>query len=274
MKNELINRYEIFLVDIHGIIDDGHKVIQSAVDFINQITHNNDKRVVFISNAPRLAPDTRKSLISKGVTGDFDVMTSGEATRYYFQEFMPDLKVYHFGSARNEDILKDFPQTVVNAPDEADIILLTAYLEENEDIDCIQEEIRAVLKSGKPILCANPDTYASFKMTRRKVSGYIAQHLKDLGAEVRYIGKPDPFIYELTFKHLNINHGLKHKAVMIGDTLENDIAGANAFGIDSVLVLTGNTAWQVSHQPEVVKDHVVNVLQDEKMLPTHIVSSL
>jgi ribonucleotide monophosphatase NagD (HAD superfamily) len=35
--------------------------------------------------------------------------------------------------------------------------------------------------------------------------------------------------------------------LMVGDTLETDIRGANAFGIDTALVLTGNT------QPDAVE---------------------
>jgi ribonucleotide monophosphatase NagD (HAD superfamily) len=33
----------------------------------------------------------------------------------------------------------------------------------------------------------------------------------------------------------------KHEILMVGDTLQTDILGGNKFGLDTALVLTGNT---------------------------------
>lgn len=49
--------------------------------------------------------------------------------------------------------------------------------------------------------------------------------------------------------------------VMLGDQLGTDIRGANAFGIDSALVLTGLSRWQ-------------DALHDEGLRPTFLVENL
>ena len=51
------------------------------------------------------------------------------------------------------------------------------------------------------------------------------------------LGKPERYIFEAGMKRLSV--GPTEKVVMLGDQLITDIRGANAFGIDSVLVETG-----------------------------------
>ena len=46
------------------------------------------------------------------------------------------------------------------------------------------------------------------------------------------------FAYDLVRAKMPIN---KSEIVMVGDTLNTDILGGNKFGLDTVLVLTGNT---------------------------------
>ena len=55
-------------------------------------------------------------------------------------------------------------------------------------------------------------------------------------------GKPDSqmfmFAYDLIREYRTVS---KKEIVMVGDTLHTDILGGNKFGLDTVLVLSGNT---------------------------------
>ena len=63
-----------------------------------------------------------------------------------------------------------------------------------------------------------------------------------VGKEFIRFGKPDSqmfmFAYDLIRENRIIN---KKQIVMVGDTLHTDILGGNKFGLDTVLVLSGNT---------------------------------
>jgi ribonucleotide monophosphatase NagD (HAD superfamily) len=63
-----------------------------------------------------------------------------------------------------------------------------------------------------------------------------------VGKEFIRFGKPDSqmfmFAYDLIREYRPIN---KKQIVMVGDTLHTDILGGNKFGLDTVLVLSGNT---------------------------------
>jgi glycerol-1-phosphatase len=56
------------------------------------------------------------------------------------------------------------------------------------------------------------------------------------GATARSVGKPDPLIFETALDRLTPG-----RALMIGDRLDSDLAGAAAAGIDGAVVLTGVT---------------------------------
>ena len=56
-------------------------------------------------------------------------------------------------------------------------------------------------------------------------------------------GKPDAQMFNFALDHIRREDRPVSKTdiLMVGDTLETDIMGGNHFGIDTALVLTGNT---------------------------------
>ena len=64
-----------------------------------------------------------------------------------------------------------------------------------------------------------------------------------LGRELTFFGKPEPRMFSYVFQQAAAQHpGLQPRDVlMVGDTLETDILGGQRFGLDTVLVLSGNT---------------------------------
>ena len=89
------------------------------------------------------------------------------------------------------------------------------------------------------MICANPD----FQVTLPSGSvgympGVIASAYEELGGTVSYFGKPHPPAYAEALKLLG-PEVLRSRVLMVGDSLLHDIAGANAAGIDSLLVAGG-----------------------------------
>lgn len=68
--------------------------------------------------------------------------------------------------------------------------------------------------------------------------GTLAKFYEEIGGGVVYrMGKPDPRIYQLA---LGLLGGLEASEVIaVGDSMEHDIAGAAAMGIDSIFIAGG-----------------------------------
>ena len=111
----------------------------------------------------------------------------------------------------------------------------------NHDINKIVNLLR---KRNIPVVVANTDM--SYPVSGSEVAiaiGSIANMVeKILGRTFIRFGKPDPQMFNFAYEHITVDkHIPRNKILMVGDTLATDIIGGNKFGIDTVLVLTGNT---------------------------------
>lgn len=227
--------YDAFLFDLWGVIVEGATIYNGAVHGINQVI-NAGKKCLFVSNAPRPAKVSAAMIKSWGInTSDEMVFTSGEVALNLMRKYN---KIFHLGKDRNSDIFADFPGKESTDPNESEAALFSIYRDEGEDLNEFDDLIKIVSEKKMPIICANPDTIIPNGDKLRYCAGYFAQKAKDLGAEVIYTGKPYREIFNQALAQ--ISEIPKDRVLMIGDTLEMDILGANNAGIDSALVMTGN----------------------------------
>jgi len=75
------------------------------------------------------------------------------------------------------------------------------------------------------------------------------------GQTATVIGKPSKTFFELALKDLGVRAS---RAAMIGDDLDNDIAGAQAVGMKAILVKTGKYREELVKKSKVKPDAVVN----------------
>lgn len=105
-----------------------------------------------------------------------------------------------------------------------------------------------------PMLCVNPDRFAHEGNPPKAVvrQGSIADMYKRRGGTVYCVGKPSPLMYSAAMKAF-LKHGITSvsEILMVGDTPETDIRGANQFGMHSCLILhTGILKDRIHKMPE------------------------
>ncbi|MGI4775401.1 MAG: TIGR01459 family HAD-type hydrolase [Janthinobacterium lividum] len=240
-----LDDYDIYLFDLWGVIIEGNKLYPGVIEIINEISSK--KSVAFVSNAPRSARGSFEKLKSWGLNVLPNmVFTSGEIARQIMISSKDLLNIetpiiYHLGADRNIDINVRLNLSFISDIDRANILLLTLYRDEQEDLEEFDSLLKkAAVRDDLKVICANPDTTIPNLGAIRYCSGYFAKKLEHWGGKVIYTGKPHNIIYQHLLK--NITHDVpKHRILMIGDTLETDILGANMCGIHSALVLTGNS---------------------------------
>jgi HAD superfamily hydrolase (TIGR01459 family) len=268
---DVANGYRNLFFDIWGVIHDGIAAYKGTIDLINDLskTHN----VCFLSNAPRTS-----SMIADYLQEHFSipthhsrVMTSGAQTARYF-DANRDALIYTMGERYIPEMHLP-PVNFTKNIDEASHILCVAYHTDEDDLNQYDEILKKGVNRSIPLICANPDTAVIHGSGTRYCAGYFAQKYANFGGEVYLQGKPDINIYEsLAAKIPNFK---KEETLMIGDTFATDIYGADAYGIDSALVLTGNAGREIEKlqaQDAIDYDAAYNIFMNrEKIRPTFVV---
>lgn len=111
----------------------------------------------------------------------------------------------------------------------------------NEDIN---KTINLLRKKNMTVVVANTDI--NYPVSKNDISvavGSLADMVENIiGKNFIRFGKPDAqmflLAYERALKDINVK---RSEILMVGDTLYTDIIGGNKFGLDTVLVLSGNT---------------------------------
>jgi len=98
-------------------------------------------------------------------------------------------------------------------------------------------EAALLVRNGVPFYATNPDK--TFPTPRGQIPGagaWIAVIVTATGVEPIYAGKPAPYLLELARTRLGTT---KEQTLVVGDRLETDIAGGQAAGMPTALVLSG-----------------------------------
>lgn len=274
-------KYDAFIIDLWGVIHDGFIAYPGTVDRINHLISIN-KPIIFMSNAPRPNKIVLQKLLDLRINATSDmVLTSGDATRLFLKEElikMPSKKYYHLGAHRNSDLLADIDLHLVDDISQADSILLTAYIDENEDLEQFDHILKQAAMLQLHVICPNPDKIVINGNKNRYCAGFLAEKYEQLGGKVHYYGKPHVAIYNIALEYLqSLGIYNKDRILMIGDTLETDIQGAANVGIKSTLVLTGNTGNLLkNHQyTQIFQEQALeNLFHEYNLFPDHILKSL
>ena len=235
--SDIEKSYDVFLLDLYGVTHNGIKLFPGVLEVLKKLKLSN-KIVVFISNAPRRSMEIKKVLKNFGVDESLynQVISSGDVVYEYFLKRNHHQKCYYIGTEKDKKIFQGLKLIENDSLNNSNFILNTgAY--ENEKVSDYEETLRKAKSISIKMICANPDLEVIRGKKREICAGSLAQRYEELGGKVKYFGKPYKEIYEKSLKLLKIKKN--NKILALGDSLRTDIAGANNFGIDSALVLSG-----------------------------------
>lgn len=263
-----LTQFQGLLLDAYGVFWGGNDfgLLPGSKELMEKFV-SEGKIVGILSNATQLASKEIHKLSLHGLiegTHFHFLITSGEVTRQFFlNEKLPfttsSNKFWLFGGihpkfSSHEAIFKDTAYSETLDINEADFIFISVPHingEDQTDPAMFYEEVKKIRSRNLPMICANPDRFAHEGNPPKLVvrQGSIAKMYEEMGGEVLYIGKPYQRVYSIA-----LNQFLKHQItdpaeiIMVGDTPETDIRGANRFGMSSALVTqTGIMADRIFH---------------------------
>lgn len=240
--SSIIDYYDLFIVDLWGVIYDGTFLYDNSLDCLKKLSANN-KEVIFLSNAPRRAHKARDRLKELGIDNALysAIVTSGEVVHSYIKKNGKDLgnNYYIIGPERDNDIIEDLNYNYVSSSADADFVIITGFDDNKFEMDYIIPELDIAIKRNLTLICANPDMMIVKKNGNSEpCAGYIGNYYQKMGGKVIYFGKPYPAVYEEKILSMISTYDISRVAA-IGDSLETDIKGATNFNIDSYLITGG-----------------------------------
>ena len=245
--------YDGFILDVWGVMHQGGPAYPEALACLRRLRAAG-KRVVFLSNAPRLAAQVEAGLNGKGVDAAlYDaVVASGDAARQALAaRSRPPAdglgsRYRLLGPPGSDDVLDGLGYAAAAATAEATFLLGIGLDDDRPRVADHEAILGAAAARGLPMVCVNPDLLVIRLGAREPCAGALAARYEEIGGRVHYFGKPHPAVYALALAALGLPHA---RVLAVGDGLATDIAGAAAAGLDSLLIAGGLLAETLALAP-------------------------
>jgi len=260
--SSIVNNYELFYIDLWGVIHDGINLHNKAILALNELKKKN-KEYVLLTNAPRPNGAVKFFLEKMGMKKEIreHVFTSGEAALIYLKKNLLSKKFFHIGPPRDFDLFKDFKNNKSDNIKNSEYILCTGLFDDhNKNLNYYKDLFEKNI--NKKMICTNPDLVVDRGSVRELCAGSVATVFEKIGGEVIYFGKPYPEIYNQSIENKN------KRILSIGDNLNTDIRGANLLNYDSLIISNG------IHKNEILQKGIKETSKSYEVICNYIQSEL
>lgn len=245
-------KYKAIFFDAYGVLKNHNGVIPGIIETF-QFLRENDIRFYVLTNDASRSPGELAAYYQRAgvhcITED-RVVSSGLLAREYLRSKIRTGRVAYLGPESSAHYiatagLETTPVREVDLEDASDLAAIVLLDDEGFDWERdLNKTVNLLRRYNIPTIVANTDF--AYPTTRHDVSIAIGGLAKMLEAVVKRtfirFGKPDSQIFHFAQEHIFRHEPVAREDIlMVGDTLVTDILGANHFGIDTALVLTGNT---------------------------------
>jgi HAD superfamily hydrolase (TIGR01457 family) len=232
----MADRYEAFLLDLDGVVYRGNVPISGAADAIDELRRRGRQVVFITNNSARTPRAVAEALDSLGVAASADeVVTSAQAAVPIVAELIgAGGTVYALGEEGVRAALTEGGMTLLEGePDQADAVVI------GWDRQASYDSLRVasvLVQRGARLVATNAD--ASWPAPGGELwpgtGALLAAVEETTGTRAVVAGKPHRPLFDAALERAGTTN-----ALVIGDRLDTDVAGASAAGLDAALVLTG-----------------------------------
>jgi HAD superfamily hydrolase (TIGR01459 family) len=234
--------HDAFLIDQYGVLHDGASIYPGVLDSLRRLRAQG-AAVAVVTNSSKSSTQSRARLVHLGFPpGLFDaVVTAGDLGRAELARRAGGASTVYV-VARDDDrsYLAGLALREVTDAGAADLILIAGSRAPAITLAEYMRRLGGAAARGTPALCINRDRLMVTPAGCFPGAGLIAERYAALGAPVCWIGKPHPEIFAAA--RLALGSPPAARTLVMGDSLEHDIAGARAAGLGSALVCSGIAA--------------------------------
>lgn len=269
--SDIDDHYDVFLIDLWGVIHNGIAAFDNVLPVLQSLKQKK-KMVFFITNAPRRSFVISQQLEDFGIEQKLydKIISSGELTWLSIKEKYQKKNCLIIGPPRDFHLIEGLDISVVNKDSNVDIILNTGPWGDDDSLENYTDLLDSLAKKKSHMICSNPDKTVVRGENFMICAGLLAEYYEKIGGKVEYYGKPYKEIYEHCF---NFFEKKNTRVLAIGDSLENDIKGANALNFDSLLITDG-IHREVNNNNDVDKQKLDGLIKTKNIFPDFFMRKL
>lgn len=272
----VVKNYKAVFFDAFGVLKNHSGLIDGVGNTFKYLESKGIPYYVLTNDSSRSPDELSNWYQQRGlecITTD-KILSSGMLAMEFFKTKLANGKaVAYLGTKESAHYLETAGQKTVPISDvdlkDLDHIKSFAFLDDegfdwNKDID---KTINLLRHKNMTVIVANTDI--NYPVNKNDISvaiGGLADLVEQiLGKKFIRFGKPDAQMFLLAYERAmqDVPDIKRNEILMVGDTLFTDIIGGNKFGLDTVLVLSGNTL------PEMAKIKIGS----SGIIPTYVCES-
>jgi HAD superfamily hydrolase (TIGR01450 family) len=268
-------RYRVIFFDAYGVLKNASGVLAGVPDMLSWLVQRGTDVYVITNDASKSPTEMANSYVhpEHGVLIPASKnISSGLLAKDFLRTKIQTGRVAYLGKESAAFYIQAAGLTPVpirecSVGDDLSAIALL----DDEGFDWFREinlTLNLMRQSRAPVVVANTDL--AYPVNEHDVGlavGSLAGMLEKIVSKtfIRF-GKPDTMMFSHAFAcaHANNSDLKKSEVLMVGDTLDTDILGANTFGIDTALVLSGNTR----------REQAMVMIQARGIVPTYLCESV
>lgn len=249
---DIIENYKVIFFDAFGVIKNYKGLVPGMQETFAQLHADSKEYYIVTNDASRSPLQLAQSFHRLGLSmiTPERIISSGMLAKEYLDLKVHDGIVAYLGTPDSAHYIESsgLHTLPISEVTESNINSVNALVFlDDEGFDWFKDlntTVNLLRKRNIPAIVANTDHAYPLNMHDVSIAiGGLANMIEHIvGKKFIRFGKPDSqmfmFAYELVREHGSLT---KRDILMVGDTLQTDILGGNKFGLDTVLVLSGNT---------------------------------
>lgn len=229
---------KLFLLDMDGTIYLDDDLFDGTADFLDYVKKIGGKAMYLTNNSSKSVQNYIEKLNKLGINAnESDFTTSAQATaEYLLKEHLGDL-LYVFGTKALKDELNSYGLNITDKLSDEIKCLVMGF--DTELTFQKLEDACILLNRGVDYIATNPDWVCPTWYGSVPDCGSVSEMLYNATKRrPKFIGKPEPTMIEIAIKRAGFK---KEDSIILGDRLYTDITSGSNAGIDTALMLSGES---------------------------------